>query len=217
MKENINILIADDHSLVRQGLKNLLNQQSNLIVSGEAIDGLDAVDKTLKNKPDILLLDINMPKMSGFEALEAIKEKNPEQKVIILSIHNSREYIQKSMSKGADGYISKDADIEILNDAIVRVFQGESYIEPTIVKKLMDVGKEDGPVPALSDELSSLLTSREFEIVQEVAKGKTNKEIAKTLNISDKTVKNHMYNIFKKLDITDRTQAVVLLMKDSLI
>lgn len=227
MKNDIGVLIADDHLLIRQGLKNLLETQEGIKILGEAVDGIEAVDKTLEMNPDILLLDINMPRMNGIEALTTIKKENPNQKIIILTIHNSKEYIQETISRGANGYVSKNADIMILKDAIVRVYQGETYIQPTIIKSLVtpenkSENKEEIPAFANKEnntdklELDNLLTSREIDVLKGIADGKTNKEIGKNLNISEKTVRNHLYSIFKKLDVSDRTQAAILALEHNI-
>lgn len=234
LKKNIGVIIADDHLLVRQGLKNLLEMQEGIKILDEAVDGVEAVEKTLEINPDILLLDINMPKMNGIEVLTKIKKENPNQKIIILSIHNTREYVEESIRRGADGYVSKNADILILTDAIVRVHQGQTYIQPTLIKSLIDselnkkTAKEN-PEPigcaklvctkvgCAKLELDKLLTSREIEVLRGIVDGKSNKEIGKALSISEKTVRNHLYNIFKKLGVSDRTQAAVVAIKNNII
>lgn len=227
MKNDIGVLIADDHLLIRQGLRNLLETQEGIKILSEAVDGIEAVNKTLEMNPDILLLDINMPRMNGIEALTAIKKENPNQKIIILTIHNSKEYIQETINRGANGYISKDADIMILKDAIVRVHQGETYIQPTIIKSLViPESKSEAKEKVLAFtnkendtnklELDNLLTSREIDVLKGIANGKTNKEIGKSLNISEKTVRNHLYSIFKKLDVSDRTQAAILALEHNI-
>lgn len=227
MKNDIGVLIADDHLLIRQGLRNLLETQEGIKILGEAVDGIEAVNKTLEMNPDILLLDINMPRMNGIEALTAIKKENPNQKIIILTIHNSKEYIQETINRGANGYISKNADIMILKDAIVRVHQGETYIQPTIIKSLViPESKSEAKEKVLAFtskendtnklELDNLLTSREIDVLKGIANGKTNKEIGKSLNISEKTVRNHLYSIFKKLDVSDRTQAAILALEHNI-
>lgn len=231
METNISILIADDHLLVRQGFKRLLERQKNIeLLDDEAVNGTEAISKTLELKPDILLLDINMPEMNGFEALSAIKNKDNSQKVIILTIHNTKEYISEAMNRGANGYISKDADISLLMDAITRVYNGENYIQPTIFKALMmSEGVDNNPLNTLieNDEkninkaesekenkekesiITDLLTAREVEVLQLITEGKSNRDIAVSLDISEKTARNHLYKIFKKIDVADRTQAAI--------
>lgn len=227
LANDIGVLIADDHLLIRQGLRNLLGMQEGIKVLGEAVDGVEAVDKTLEMNPDVLLLDINMPRMNGIEALNIIKKENPNQKIIILTIHNSKEYIQETINLGADGYVSKNADIAILKDAIFRVHQGETYIQPTIIKTLVTPEDKSSAREKITDyteehrninelEEHTALTSREVEVLKEVANGKTNKEISKTLNISEKTVRNHLYSVFKKIDVSDRTQAALYVVKNNM-
>lgn len=220
MNDEISVMITDDHLLVRQGLKRLLSQKDNIVVIGEATNGEEAIEKVATLKPDILLLDINMPKMNGLEALKKIKKNMPNQKVIMLTIHSSKNYIDTCMKNKADGYMSKDSDIAVLVDAIKKVHNGNTYIEPTIFDKFTDIRKGQG----FEDELDiykdnevnlrEVLTSREYEVISKVADGNSNQEIAKLLGISEKTVKNHMYNIFKKLDIEQRTQAVILFLEN---
>lgn len=225
LSENISILIADDHLLVRQGFKKLLERQSNITVLNEEVaDGEEALLKTLELSPDILLLDINMPKMNGFEVLESIRAKDKFQKVIMLTIHDTREYISESIVKGANGYISKDADISLLTDAIVRVYNGESYIQPTIVNSLMAQKVVDiNPLTPNKQEkkqgdsvLIDLLTPREIEVLKFVTEGMPNKEIASKLGVAEKTIRNHLYNIFKKIDVTDRTQAAIFALENKI-
>lgn len=227
MKNNISVLIADDHLLIRQGLKNLLETQNGIEILGEAVDGIDAVEKTLELNPDILILDINMPRMNGIEALIEIKKENPNQKIIILTIHNSKEYIQETINRGANGYVSKNADIMILKDAIIRVYQGETYIQPTIIKSLISTNDENkdikeniSPIMEFANsgkiKLNNILTSREFDVLKGIVDGKTNKDIGLALNISERTVRNHLYSIFKKLNVSDRTQAAILALENNI-
>lgn len=210
---SIRVMLADDHILMREGIRQLLEFDGSIQVVDEASDGEECIEKLKSAKPDVLLLDINMPKKNGIEVLEEIKKKNIDVKVLILTVHNEIEYLVKAVDIGVDGYILKDSESVELKKAINTVMSGESYIQPKLVPALnnrlvaRDVDKE---------KIDSL-TGRELEVLIQVANGMFNKEIATTLNISERTVKNHISNIFKKIEVSDRTQAAVFAIKNDLI
>ncbi len=210
---SIRVMLADDHLLMREGIKQLLEFDGSIEVVGEAGNGEECIEKLSFCHPDILLLDINMPLKNGIEVLEEIKAKKIDVKVLILTVHNEIEYLIKAVDIGVDGYILKDSESAELKNAINIVMNGESYIQPKLIPVLnnrlvsRDVDK---------DKIDSL-TSRELEVLVQVANGMINKEIATTLNISERTVKNHISNIFKKIDVSDRTQAAVFAIKNDLI
>ena len=162
---------------------------------------------------DLMLLDINMPVMNGIEVLQEIKKKNISVKVLVLTVHNEVEYLLKAVDIGVDGYIMKDAESAELKNAINCIMQGETYIQPSLVPALNNrlVSRD------IDKEKINSLTKRELEVLIEVANGMFNKEIATSLNISERTVKNHISNIFKKIDVSDRTQAAVFAIKNNLI
>lgn len=206
-------MIADDHSLIREGIKQLLEFDGSIEVISEAANGIECLDKLEKIVPDILLLDINMPEKNGLEVLDEIKKKEYDLKVLILTVHNELEYLLKAIDIGVDGYILKDSESAELKRAIQSVLVGESYIQASLI-------------PALNNRLANrdidkdkidLLTNRELEVLIQVANGMINKEIATNLNISERTVKNHVSNIFKKIDVSDRTQAAVFAIKNNII
>ena len=197
---SIKVMLADDHVLMREGIRQLLEFDGTISVIAEANNGVECMEQLLSVHPDILLLDINMPVMNGIEVLQEIKKKNISVKVLVLTVHNEVEYLLKAVDIGIDGYIMKDAESAELKKAINCIMQGETYIQPSLV-------------PALN----SRLVSRELEVLIEVANGMFNKEIATSLNISERTVKNHISNIFKKIDVSDRTQAAVFAIKNNLI
>ena len=207
------VMIADDHSLIREGLKQLLEFDGNIEVVSEAANGVECLDKLEDSVPDILLLDINMPEKNGLEVLDEIKKKEYDIKVLILTVHNELEYLLKAVDIGVDGYILKDSKSDELKRAIQSVLSGENYIQASLIPALnnrlanRDVDK---------DKIDSL-TSRELEVLIQVANGMFNKEIATSLNISERTVKNHVSNIFKKIDVSDRTQAAVFAIKNNII
>ena len=210
---SIKVMLADDHILMREGIRQLLEFDGSIDVVAEANDGEECIEKLLLAKPQILLLDINMPKKNGIEVLEEIKRKNIDVKVLILTVHDEIEYLIKAVDIGVDGYILKDSESTELKRAISVIMNGESYIQPKLIPALnnrlvaRDVDK---------DKIDSL-TSRELEVLIQVANGMFNKEIATSLNMSERTVKNHISNIFKKIDVSDRTQAAVFAIKNDII
>lgn len=211
--KKIMVMIADDHSLIREGLKQLLEFDGSMEIVAEASNGIDCLEKIDTVDVEILLLDINMPEMNGLEVLEEIKNRKIDIKVLILTVHNELEYLIKAVDIGADGYILKDSESMELKRAIHSVLSGESYIQASLIPALnnrlanRDIDK---------DKIDSL-TTREMEVLIQVANGMSNKEIATNLNISERTVKNHISNIFKKTDVSDRTQAAVFAIKNNII
>lgn len=206
-------MIADDHSMVREGLKQLLELEGDIVVTGEASDGVECLELLEKNIPQVLLLDINMPNMNGLEVLEKIKEQKIDTKVIILTVHNEIEYLLKVVEIGIDGYMLKDSDSNELKKAIISVIQGESYIQPNLIPLLNSKMIERD----IDKEKLELLTKREIEVLKLMAFGSYNKDIGEQLNISERTVKNHISSIFKKIDVSDRTQAAIFAIKNNLI
>lgn len=201
----IQIMMADDHMMVREGVKALLEIDGDIKVIAQANDGVECLKILEEVSPDVLLLDINMPKLDGLAVLETIKRTKPELKVIVLTIHNEGEYLYSAYEKGANGYVLKDSGSDVLKRAIRVVYQDEQYIEPILMPKLRE-RIEDKKNPEKKEDR---LSKREFEILKLVALGMYNKEIADRLSISEKTVKNHMSSIFRKIKVSDRTQAAV--------
>ena len=212
----IKVMIADDHSLMRKGLQQILELEDDIRVIAQAKDGKEAVEKALLTKPDVILMDINMPNKNGLEAIKELKEKGSTSRIIVLTIHEDREYLRKSMKAGASGYIMKDAESDHLIEAIRVVYNGEKYIQPNIAYSINNLEKDNDDI-STRDIIKELeqdnLTQREIEVLLLIAEGKNNREIADELFISDKTVKNHVSNIFKKIDVSDRTQAAVYVFK----
>lgn len=209
----IRVMIADDHSLIREGIKQLLEFDGTIEVIAEASNGVECLEKLENLSPDVLLLDINMPEKNGIEVLQELKDKKSDIKVLILTVHNELEYLLKAVDIGVDGYILKDSESAELKKAIQFVCNGENYIQASLIPALnnrlvnRDIDK---------DKIDSL-TNRELEVLVQVANGMFNKEIATNLNISERTVKNHISNIFKKIDVSDRTQAAVFAIKNNII
>ena len=209
----VKIMIADDHSMVREGLKSLLELDGDIQVIEEAVDGEDCLEKLKTCKPDVLLLDINMPKKNGLDVLQCLNKSNLKVKVLVLTVHNEVEYLIKAVDIGVDGYILKDSESAELKKAIFAITKGENYIQPDLIPALNSKMIEKN---SDKDKIDSL-TKREFEVLKLLAVGMYNKEIAEKLNISERTVKNHVSNIFKKLEVTDRTQAAVFTIRNNLI
>lgn len=215
MSGKISVLIADDHSLIRQGLKQILELENDITVVAQAANGNDAVKLARDVKPDVILMDINMPESNGLQAIKEIKQEKMTSKVIVLTIHEDREYLFKTLQMGAEGYVLKDAEPAVLIEAIRNVHNGQSYIQPNMTRELV---REFNRVTLHEKEKGEEhnLTSREIEVLELIAEGMINKEIAKQLYISEKTVKNHVSNIFKKLNVSDRTQAAIYAFKHNI-
>ena len=198
---------------MREGIRQLLEFDGSIDVVAEANDGEECIEKLLLAKPQILLLDINMPKKNGLEVLQCINKSNLKVKVLVLTVHNEVEYLIKAVDIGVDGYILKDSESAELKKAIFAITKGENYIQPDLIPALNSKMIEKN---SDKDKIDSL-TKREFEVLKLLAVGMYNKEIAEKLNISERTVKNHVSNIFKKLEVTDRTQAAVFTIRNNLI
>ena len=209
----INVMIVDDHKMIREGLKNILEFEGEVQVIDEADNGQECLKKLRTSKPDIILLDINMPVMNGIETLQAIKKKRKKYKVLMLTVHNEIEYLLKAVDIGIDGYILKDSDSSELKRAINSVYAGEKFIQPSLIPLLNSklIARD------LDKEKVERLSDRELEVLKLVSVGMFNKEIGKKLDISERTVKNHMSSIFKKIECTDRTQAAVFAIRNNLV
>ena len=214
--EPIRIILADDHTLFRKGTRTLLEQMQGFEVVGEAATGQDVVSKARELVPDVILMDIKMPVMSGIKATQCILQENPHIGVILVTMYDDPESVFSGMRAGARGYVLKEAEPEALRRAIDAAYRGEVILCPIIAKKLLehfssDVARQPPGVPY------EALTQRELEVLQVAADGLSNKEIAGKLVISEKTVKNHIANIFSKLQVNDRTQAILMAVRKSLV
>lgn len=209
----IRILIIDDHSMIREGIRQLLELDGDIKVVGEAGDGKEAIQLIQQTPHDVVLLDINMPNVNGLQVLEQIKQKKIETKVLILTIHNEIEYLLKAVDIGVDGYVLKDSESAVLKTAINAVYHGETFIQPSLTPLL----KENIERNTRKLEVDDSLTRRELQVLELLAEGLYNKEIAEKLFISEKTVKNHVSSIFKKIGVSDRTQAAVYAIKHNIV
>ena len=209
----IRVLIADDHKMVREGLRRILEFDGEIQVIDEADNGEECIKKIRSSKPDIVLLDINMPVMNGIEALQEIRKKKLKTKVIILTVPNEIEYLLRAVDIGIDGYVLKDSDAHELIRAVTSVYEGDKFIQPSLIPLLNSklIARD------LDAERLEQLSKREIEVLKLVAVGMFNKEIGVELGISERTVKNHLSSIFKKIDSSDRTQAAVFAIRNGLV
>ncbi len=214
--ETIKIMIVDDHTVVRDGLSAMLGRQEDFTIVGEAQNGLEAIEKTKDLNPDVILMDLRMPELTGVEAMRRIREDDPDAKFIVLTTFDSDEYIFDAIEAGAKGYLLKDASRDDLFKAVRAVHRGESLIEPGVAAKILNrlaqLSRQSAE-PASVDVLSE----RELEVLQLMAKGSANKEIAASLSISESTVKTHVANIFQKLEVNHRTEAVTQALQKGII
>jgi DNA-binding NarL/FixJ family response regulator len=208
----INLILADDHAVVRAGTRQLLERQPDLHVVGEAADGEEAVRLAKELKPHVVVMDVRMPKMSGVEATRRIKQEVPEVAVLVLTAHDDDEYVFALLQAGANGYLLKTAEMEELVKAIRAVAAGQSALDPVVTGKVVAQFASGRSLPDVlanvKDEYEGL-TEREMEILRLVGKGLTNKDIGQQLYISDRTVQAHLSNIFSKLGVGSRTEAVM--------
>ncbi|MFB0505258.1 MAG: response regulator [Thermodesulfobacteriota bacterium] len=215
-RQKTRVLIAEDHTIVRQGLSALINRQPDMQVVGEAQDGKEAVEKTKELCPDVVLMDIAMKHMNGLEATARIKKMAPEVKVLVLTMYENEEYIFQILRAGASGYLLKEAPMTDLIAAIKAVNSGESYLSPSISKKVIEDYIRRAELGEKS-RINGILSAREREILQLIAEGHTYEEIASILCISKKTVETHRANIMDKLNIHDKVGLVKYALRKGLI
>jgi two-component system NarL family response regulator len=214
----IRVLVVDDHALFRRGLEMVLAQEPDIEVVGEASDGAEAVSKTMETTPDIVLMDVRMPRRGGIDACTAIKDAVPSAKIIMLTISDEEADLYDAIKAGAMGYLLKEISIDEVASAIRAVYGGQSLISPSMASKLLT---EFASMIKRSDERQQVpaprLTDREMEVLKLVAKGMNNRDIAKELFISENTVKNHIRNILEKLQLHSRMEAVVYAVREKLL
>ncbi|MBU8881166.1 response regulator transcription factor [Bacillus sp. FJAT-29790] len=218
------IVIIDDHQLFREGVKRILDFEKSFDVVAEGDDGSDVIPLVEEYHPDVIIMDINMPNMNGVEATRQLIERHPDSKVIILSIHDDENYVSHALKTGASGYLLKEMDADALVEAVKVVADGGSYLHPKVTHNLVNeyrrlAAEESGQGHTYLQRIEirrplHLLTRRECEVLQLLADGKSNRGIGEAIFISEKTVKNHVSNILQKMNVNDRTQAVVVAIKN---
>jgi DNA-binding NarL/FixJ family response regulator len=216
MGNNVRIVLADDHTILREGLRALLSADPDFEIIGEAGDGREAVRCVEKLGPDLLLMDLSMPRMSGMDAISEIKKRYPETKIIALTVHKTEEYLLSTLQAGVDGYVLKDATHDELVMAIHNVMAGKRYLSPGISEKIIE-GYLEGKEDSLSVSSWQKLSQREREVLKLIAEGYKNKEIAEDLCISLKTVEKHRANLMKKLDLHNAAVLTVYAMEKGLV
>jgi NarL family two-component system response regulator LiaR len=212
MTETIRILIADDHAIVREGLRALIGAKPDMELVGEAADGVEAVQKALSLQPDVILLDLVMPRKDGIEAIGEIKQENPEAHILVLTSFAEDEKVFSAIKAGALGYLLKDSSPQELLQAIRDVHRGESSLHPAVARKLIGELNRPSDLPATEEPL----TEREVEVLSLVARGLSNQEIAERLVVSERTVRTHVSNILGKLHLANRTQAALYAVREGL-
>jgi len=226
-QQELRIVIVDDHQLFREGVKRILEMEEDFKVVGEGADGGEAALLAEEHKPDVLLMDINMPNINGVSAAESVIGVSPTTRVIMLSIHDDEGYVYRTLRSGASGYLLKEMGTSDLVDAVRVVASGGAYIHPKVTGKLIEefrrLSEQEGSTErsfsvnesqAIDPKVIESLTRREREVLQLMAEGKSNRAIGEFLFISEKTVKNHVSSILQKLNVQDRTQAVVISIKN---
>lgn len=212
MTETIRVLIADDHAVVREGLRGLITSEPGMEIVGEAADGAEAVEKARSLQPDVILLDLVMPRMSGLAAIITIKKENPDARILILTSFVEDSKVFPAIKSGALGYLLKDSLPDELLRAIRQVYRGESSLHPTVARKLIRELNQPSELPPSEGSL----TAREVEVLKLVAQGLPNREIAEKLSIAGRTVRNHVSSILDKLHLANRTQATLYALREGL-
>jgi DNA-binding NarL/FixJ family response regulator len=204
----IRILLTDDHTLFRQGIRNLLSQEQDMEVVGEAANAADAVSMAQQVRPDVVLMDIGMAGMSSFEATRQIRRERPDTRVVFLSMYDDEDYLAECVDMGANGYILKETPAEQLVLAIREVYRGGSYLSPRLLTRLVDDFRIQGRGGPARQPRFGTLTKREREILKLLAEGRSVKEVAASFDLSVKTVEAHKFNLMRKLDIHNKAQLV---------
>ncbi|MBF8265495.1 MAG: response regulator transcription factor [Dehalococcoidia bacterium] len=207
MSSKIRVLIADDHAIVREGLRAILEAQPDFEIAGEAVDGQEAVDKTIQLKPDIVIMDLTMPRLNGLEAMRQIKRNDPDARVLVLTMHENDTYFFQVLDAGASGYFIKGGSSAELISALRTVWHGDVFLYPSMAKKLLGDYLKRARMGSDKESYKGL-TEREQEILKLIAEGRTNQEIADTLVLSTSTVQTHRAHIMAKLGLHTRTDLV---------
>lgn len=209
MTEPIRVVLADDHAVVRKGIRNFLEEDGDIQVVAEAADGAEAVALAAQHQPQVAVLDIQMPRMNGIEATRRIKAELPQVKILILTAYDDDPYIFALLQAGASGYVLKTAESAELVRAVKAVARGESALDPAVARKVVERVAGGASQMATGDVAVEPLTEREVEVLRLAARGDTNRAIGRVLGISDRTVQGHLANIFAKLRVNTRTEAVL--------
>ncbi|MDU5110940.1 MAG: response regulator transcription factor [Clostridium sp.] len=216
MKNIIKVIVVDDHSLIREGLNRIISFEEDLMITGEFSNGEELLTNIDINECNVVLLDINMPIKSGIETLKDIKALSNELKVVMLTVENDRKTIMQAIELGADAYILKEsAGAEVVN-AIRNVYEGEKYIDKSLIKVMFSDFKKAVNIKNAEKENLEFLTNRELNILFEISRGLKNKEIAEKLFLSEKTIKNYITSIFKKIEVEDRVQATIFAIRNNI-
>jgi two-component system NarL family response regulator len=219
--EPIRTMIVDDHALFRRGLEMVLDEEGDIELVGQASDGTEAVEKAAESLPDVVLMDIRMPRSSGIEACRAMKEAAPSAKIVILTISDEEEDLFEAIRAGASGYLLKDIPLDEVADTVRAVYGGQSLINPSMAGKLLTefatLARREADTDPTQEVPAPRLTEREMQVLKLVARGMNNRDIAKELFISENTVKNHVRNILEKLQIHSRMEAVMVAVREKLI
>ncbi len=210
------LLLCDDHAMFRQGLRSILESEEGFRVIGEAANGREAIRHALDTKPDVILMDIQMPELDGVAATKAILAEHPDSRVIILTMYRQDRYVFEAVKAGARGYLLKDAGAEDLLDAIHRVAAGETLLSAEMAASILDEFRRYGELPRHPEHAISELTEREEDILRLLAQGSSNQEIALALGVSEKTVRNRLSEIFSKLRLNNRTQAALYALREGI-
>ena len=215
-KNQINVIVVDDHDLIREGLNRIISFEDDLIITGKYSNGDELIKNIPNNIPDVVLLDINMPVKNGLETLKVLKKLYSNIKVVMLTVENDKNTIMEAIDIGADAYILKEsAGIDVVT-AIRTVFLGEKYIDKALIKVIFTDLKYGGPIINKENEVLEMLTNRELSILYEISRGLKNKEIAEKLFLSEKTIKNYITGMFKKIGVEDRVQATIYAIRNDI-
>ena len=212
MTKPIRILIADDHTVVREGIRTMLEPKPDMLVVAEAVDGLDAIEKSENCQPDVVLIDLVMPRMTGHEAIPKILEQNPETKILVLTSFSEEATVIKAIQAGAKGYLLKDSSPQDLVQSIRRVYAGELWVHPQMMSKVLSKLIQ----PSKCESAKINITEREMDVLKLVATGMSNQEIAQALHISEGTVRFHVTNLLSKLELSNRTQLALYALRNGL-
>lgn len=213
--EKIRILLADDHTVLRQGIAQVLENQDDMQVIAHASNGNEAVELTRTHKPDVVLIDINMPDLNGVKATQIIKQEFPEIGVLILTMYQKDEYLLDAIKAGADGYLLKEVEMSVLVSSIRKVASGDAVIDPSMVSKLLVGLRGGGEIN--KDEFDDKLSDRDVDILRLLGHGMSNQEIAESLFLSEKTVRNRLSLVFKQLNLKNRTEAALYALRKGLV